>query len=469
MTFMKKWMIGLAMGASVLSSGCKDPNAALPAGTQDPSFYNNPAGALAKRNTADNEFVQALLRYVVDAGLLTDELEDPNTGGSSYVGQNTGTGSLDERILPQFVSEFGGLKGGASYGALQKVRAVTNEAIGALATYDTVDSPSVRGEMYALQGYAEVMLAELFCSGVPLSTYNFQGDFTYKPGSTQQQVYQDAIAKLDTAVALSSDSTRILNLARVGLGRAYLDLGDYVHAAAAVAPVPPDYTYAFDVPWLQGGSNFLNIYATVSDQEGTNGLPFIASGDPRTRDVSTILTIGGFHLYFPKKYAAGLSGTGYSPLTVADGIEAQLIQAEAALNAGTVNWLAILNTLRTDGTFTVTQNGSVVDTLWNAGTGGVSGLAPLADPGATLSDTAATTARVNLVFQERAYWLYVTGHRQGDLRRLVRVYHRDQSTVYPVGAYLAPGQGVYGSDVTAPIPSTETPNPYFHGCLDRNA
>jgi hypothetical protein len=99
---------------------------------------------------------------------------------------------------------------------------------------------------------------------------------------------------------------------------------------------------------------------------------------------------------------------------------------------------------------------------WNAGSGGVSGLAPLVDPG---SDS----GRVSLLFGERAYWLYLTGHRQGDLRRLIRQYGRDQSTVYPIGIYFGPGVGIYGSDVTAPIPYTETPNPLFHGCFDRNA
>jgi hypothetical protein len=435
---------------TLFMNGCKDLNATLPTGTPDPSIFNTPAGALAKRNATDSLFIQAFQQYVFDTGLLTDELEDARTGGAAIF-TNNAVVSLDERILPEQISDADG-NGHRSYENLQAVRGSTNEVIGALAMYDSAASPALRGEMYALQGYAEVMLGELFCSGVPLSTFDFQGDFTYRPGSTQQQVYTDAIIKFDSALALSDDSTRIKNIARVGLGRAYLDLGDYVHAAAAVDSVPDDYRYQLNVQWAVGknGGNALNIVATVSNREGTNGLPFITSGDPRTRDTASVKANGsGVQLYFPLKYVSGLRAPYYSQMTLADGVEARLIQSEAALNAGDPDWLTILNTLRSNE--------------------GVSGLAPLSDPGAGLSGSAATAARVDLLFQERAYWLYLTGHRQGDLRRLVRQYHRDQSTVYPVGLYLAPGQGIYGSDVNAPIPSSELPNPYFHGCLDRNA
>jgi hypothetical protein len=103
----------------------------------------------------------------------------------------------------------------------------------------------------------------------------------------------------------------------------------------------------------------------------------------------------------------------------------------------------------------------------------VNGLAPLTDPGAGLSGSAATAARVKLLFDERAAWLFATGHRQGDLRRLLRQYNslpafQSEQQVYPTGEYLAPGTGQYGSDVTAPIPATEYANPKYHGCLDRN-
>ncbi|HEX6133041.1 MAG TPA: hypothetical protein VFZ24_03595, partial [Longimicrobiales bacterium] len=79
-------------------------------------------------------------------------------------------------------------------------------------------------------------------------------------------------------------------------------------------------------------------------------------------------------------------------------------------------------------------------------------LAPLQDPGSP-------AARVDLLFQERAFWLFLTGHRLGDLRRLVRQYGRATDEVFPTGAWHK--GGVYGSDVAFPIPFNEAQNSQF--------
>jgi hypothetical protein len=94
-------------------------------------------------------------------------------------------------------------------------------------------------------------------------------------------------------------------------------------------------------------------------------------------------------------------------------------------------------------------------------TGQTTALSDTTDPGTD-------TAEVSLLFRERAFWLYLTGHRQGDLRRLIRQYSRPQAQVYPTGVYTGGGAGTYGTDVTAPIPASEDVNPLFHGCLNRD-
>jgi hypothetical protein len=96
---------------------------------------------------------------------------------------------------------------------------------------------------------------------------------------------------------------------------------------------------------------------------------------------------------------------------------------------------------------------------------------------ANLTDPGATDARVDLLFKERAYALFLTGHRLGDLRRLVRQYGRTAASVFPVGPYGfdpatprgANAGGSYGTEVNFPVPSDEENNPNFSGCLDRNA
>ena len=89
-------------------------------------------------------------------------------------------------------------------------------------------------------------------------------------------------------------------------------------------------------------------------------------------------------------------------------------------------------------------------------------MSTLADPGAT-PDTA---ARTNLTFRERGFWLFGTGHRLSDLRRLVRQYGRAVETVFPTGTYMK--GGTYGTDVNIPVPTDEQNNPSFKGCIDRN-
>jgi hypothetical protein len=126
-------------------------------------------------------------------------------------------------------------------------------------------------------------------------------------------------------------------------------------------------------------------------------------------------------------------------VSVADGIEARLIEAEALLRAGSnAAFITALNALRAT----------------------VTGLAPLADPG-----TAA--AREDLLFRERAFWLFGSGHRLGDLRRLIRQYGRAEAQVFPTGDFAEGGQ--YGHDVNFPVPQAERNNPNFNGCLNRAA
>jgi hypothetical protein len=451
----------LVLGLMLTLGGCKDLTGTpgLPSGTPNPALYNSATGALGLRNAAVLQFESAFQQYLIDTGLLTDELEDTETGASAGVLlQNGGAFNdpLDERILP--VGTSGGV---ASYTALQNVRGAASLALGALATYDTaaaaIDSATVlRGELYALEGYTELMLADLFCSGVPLSTLDYQKDFTYAPSATTTQVYEDALAKFDTALTLARTSDSVVNLVRVGQGRAYLELDEYPIAADDVATVPEGFLYQFSVDWGQlientvsGCSGESGCLGTVSDREGSNGLPYRSSGDPRTAALGVgVNPTTRDSLYFPAKYRAALTGAGYAPFILASGVEARLIQAEAALNGvatGQGSWIQQLNALRAD-----------------------SGMSSISDPGA-----GDPTAQVDTLFTERAAWLFLTGHRQGDLRRLLRQYGAQpqyptfstQEQVYPTGQYLAPGTGRYGTDVVAPIPTTEDANPDFHGCL----
>jgi hypothetical protein len=187
-------------------------------------------------------------------------------------------------------------------------------------------------------------------------------------------------------------------------------------------------------------------FVTVSDVEGTNGLNFVSAQDPRLPTDTIGTTQNGIPWVYPSNYLTTAANPN-PPIVLASGVEAQLIVAEAALAAGdATTWLNTLNTLRA--------------------TAITPGMAPIADP-------VVLASRVDSMFTERAFWMFGTGHRLGDLRRLVRWYGRDQSVVFPVGPYYN-GTGIglyptYGTDVNFPISSAENVNPNFHGCIDRNA
>ncbi len=478
---------GLALLLAAALAGCSPEKLAgndqLPPDVPDPAQAHTPAGAVAAYHSAIVQLRTAFggddWSFVPVTGILTDELRSGDLGKLSAM---TDPMLIDSR----FMSEDPGIGDDSTtpvpiwwvYGLLHKSRGQARQARGALLAYAPDSSRALVGQLDAIEGYADVFLADLFCSGVPLSTLDFGGDFTYQPGSSTEDVYQHAVALFDSALAVSADSETVMNLARLGKGRALLALGRYAEAGQAVADVPDDFRYAFDFSATAapnstsgnankmyayddfGFSSSTNMASTMVDAEGGNGLPYITSGDPRSAWVSNT-DIYGHTLVRPAAYPSDGSGS----LVLASGVEARLIQAEAALQVEGTAWLAMLNALRTDGTFDTRPNAddqAKTDTLWHAGTGGITGLAPLTDPGTP-------DGRVSLLFQERAYWLFLTGHRQGDLRRLVREYGRDPEIVYPTGAY--PGAfDTYGGDVTAPIPGTErVSNPLFTGCRSRGA
>ncbi len=454
----RRWIVAMVLLAGAYA-GCKvTDEGELPPDVQDPKVTQTPAGAIARYRGTLATLGPLLDSLIVTTGILTDEMASlPAPVG---VTRSPFTDMDSRQSLDGF--QF-------AYAALHRLRGEAREARGGLLIYAPDRSTALAAHLQAVEGYAELLLADLFCSGIPLSRVDFGGDYTLEPGSTTEDVYAHAITLFDSAVAAASDSVRITHLAAVGRGRALLGRAQYAEAALAVAAVPSDYRY--DVTYPTSTSRPFYIFSTdyttmpatpaMADRQGVNGLDYRSSGDPRT--IATMLGTDplGNTMYLPAKYP--LSGA--VSLTMADGREARLIEAEAALHAGSGQWLTILNALRTDGSYTLQPNAldpTQNDTVWHAGAGGVAGLAPLEDPG---SDP----ARIDLLFRERAFWLYLTAHRQGDLRRLVRDYRRSAASVYPTGAYPG-GAGTYGQQIVAPVPQQEQErNPLYTGCFHRDA
>lgn len=465
-----------------------------PTGT-DPDAIKTAAGALDLYRGVIHEFRSSTTgyslhpTYVVTSGLLSDELASgqypiPNQPSFSSASSIDSRNMQDDERSPALAP---GIK--SSWSGLQRTRLSSMTAIAALREYAPNAPKDYVGHAFALWGMAELFLANLYCSGIPLTTIDLNGGYTYQNGSTTQQVYEHAIAMFDSALVYAKDSAQFRNLANVGKGWALLNLNKYTDAAQAVAGVPDNFVYfnfhSAAIARATGTPNFTTVLApfsdspfgsaiseglgTVADTQGVAGLPYRSSQDPRTAVSKKPEWQDGAYqsteVWSPDRWAQNSPGN--APIVMASGVEARLIEAEASLKAGTPTWLTVLNDLRTNGSFTVEPG--TADTTWGSGSGavifadGLPGLRPLVDPGNT-------AARVSLLFQERAYWLFLTGRRHSDMRRLVRQYGRQPNQVFPSGRYPTGPTGVYGRDVVLPAPYLEKQhNSRYTGCINRDA
>jgi hypothetical protein len=320
-------------------------------------------------------------------------------------------------------------------------------------------------EMYLVQAYVSNMLAEHFCSGLVFSTV-VEGREQYGSPVTTAAAFERALEHANAGLALITGNTaadlRVRYALQVTRGRILLNLNRPADAAAAVVGVPTSFRYQMlhsettrsNAIWVR---NNLQRRYSVGNNEGGNGLNFATAGDPRVpvcvggdaacRAIGVTSTQRD-DLQRPL-HVQMIWPTRESPVTIISGVEARLIEAEALMRAGNpAAARAVLNALRA---------------ATGAGSGGVAGLAPLADAGTD-------AARVDQLFRERAFWLFGRGHRVGDLRRLIRQYNRPTNTVFPTGAWQKGGN--YGSDVTLPIPQDELNNPNVAGgelCLSSGA
>jgi starch-binding outer membrane protein, SusD/RagB family len=394
---------------------------------------------------------------VLMSGLLADELYDAETFPTRIEVDMRRTNPINNTMLP-------------IYRNIHRARATAELVTSRYATLDPTNAN--RAEIQALDAYTYILFAENYCGAVPTSRLDASGAFVYGNPQTTAQMLTVAIAKLDSAIALATslgavanDPTKpgyaALNLATIGKGRAQVDQGNYAAAAATVASVPTGFAYNIlhdENTTRQNNGVYAFTYASkrlsVSSKEGTNGLPFFA--DSTDYRVAAFRNGGGFTATIPfyqtaKYQGFPIAGVRNSPTPLALGTEARLIEAEAALAASDdITFLAKLNLARANSKTYIKGNNPAP---------------PPPGPLVAADLGADAVSRVDLLFKERAYDLFLTSHRLGDLRRLIRQYGRGAETVFPTGNYI---QGsVYDKDVNLPVPFEEGNNPSYTaaGCV----
>jgi starch-binding outer membrane protein, SusD/RagB family len=399
-----------------------------------PEQANSATGAAALRTSALGNFANFFagdnagngVGMNIATGLLGDEMISAR-GGTEHLDSR----AVNEAVFPATVwSTFGQ----ANTQIIRALRAVKEFAP------EGATKVSQVAQLYMLEGFTYVIVAEGYCNGIPVGNAD-------EPTPTTEilsnaDLFNKAIAYFDSALTTAAATdTKIRNAALVGRARALVDFKRYADAATAVAAVPTDYVYNVEFStttivndvydWMLATPNF-----GPADKEGRNGLDYVTSKDPRVKVDASTTRPGqdGTRIWLTQQYPRG-----DSPVPLATGIEARLIEAENLLATNNASgWLGKLNAARTT----------------------VAGLTPLTDPGST-------AARVDLLFRERAFWMYFTSHRVGDLRRLVRQYGRAPESVWPTGTYFK--GGVYGADQNLPPSQAERNNPEYPGCTDRSA
>jgi starch-binding outer membrane protein, SusD/RagB family len=421
----------------------QQPGVILPTDVQSPTaaegLYNGAVGQFGRGLIGGNGNQETIWQFV---GLFTDEFRSSDTFSQRNDADQRITQTGDGVLSPLYIT-------------LQQIRGSSRTALTALTQFEPTTSSTHQAELYFTIAFAEMQLGEDFCNGIPLGQ-TVGGLPVYTAPLATKDVFSVALARVDSGLALATGTDagtlQVKNALLITKGRLQLDLGQFAAAATTVAAVPVAFQYNADFAqstadngwWIMTTSSKRYSVGDSVDATGTikNAIPFVSAKDPR---VPTTRNANGFDSTTPL-FLQNIWNRD-DPVAIVDGLDGQLIQAEAKLNTGDfAGMTAILNALRaappTQGIFKP------------AGT-----LAPLVVP-ATMD--AATT----LFFREKAFWTFGRGQRLDDLRRQVRQYGRTADQVYEQGNYFK--NGTYGALMFFPVPDSERSNPLFTGCIDQN-
>lgn len=425
----------LMLPALTMATGCDDLTALE---QEDPSqilasTVYTPANAALLVNGAIGDFECAYFRYTTAAGLLGDELVNAFNNTNSF--------NYDRRTNPPtgtYAGDCGGHQLPGVYTSLSVARASADTILARLEEWTDAQMPAnvnrqqLIGQAATYAGYSLILIGEGFCSAA----------INVGPELTPAQVFAEARARFDKAIAAATTANdqTTLNLARLGRARTLMNLafgtttpdaaliglaatdasavpaGFVVNAVAALTGTTRQQNTIFAHTGGAGSSSFSSVDPTFV------GLTFGGQPDPRVNVTVTTQrgTDGVTTLRFQNKYA----NLG-SPAAIARTTEARLIVAEAnALGIGGTpqNAVTIINALHT-----------------------AAGI-PAYDPAAPGARTI-----VEQVREERRRELFLEGQRLGDMRRL------NLPLVPAVGAPFGTSSQ-YGDQRCYPLPALERNN-----------
>lgn len=220
---------------------------------------------------------------------------------------------------------------GSFWAPMQVVIGTNDQVVSVLKGTPTFNTDIAVARSSLWSGMAVELLGEIFCEGV----------LHVGPSLTPAQMMDSAIVRLQLAATVSSgitsaEATKILNIARVGLARAYLQKGDNANALTAANLVSAAFSAAtVHVDDPQARARLSNgVFVTSSGTTQIVAGLYRALNDPRVTfaDAGINAQDGRNRLFRQTKYASFAA-----PVRVASGLEARYIAAEAQLKInGTV-------------------------------------------------------------------------------------------------------------------------------------
>ncbi len=396
--------------SQVVASDLADPNSAqlLTASVANEFRCTHSYHAAASAITG-NEWRDASNNTVMN--IWDARVHDTSGYGSQYASADCGSGQP------------------ALYRPLSRTRWLADYVLGLLNVWTDEEVPG-RAEMIAevamYAGYTYTLFAEAMCELVIVDN---------GPIVSPAEVFALAVERFDQSAAAGA-SGDLLNAVRVGKARAQLNLGQTAAAAGTASAVPEGFEWLLPFSGAENVTKNKMWEFNVDTNVATIAEPYrdfpcnfpwpgdMASECAEERDPRVTVTdqerghaSTGIALWFAEKYESASA-----PVQLASWEEAQLIIAEAAIEAGNYGQaVSIFNTLRAN-----------------------AGLSPYMGS----MDMAGTMEQL---IEERAAELFLEGHHLWDLRRLgVRPYP-------PVGQDDGFG-AVYGNQLCFDLPATEFQN-----------
>jgi hypothetical protein len=435
------WSVGLLAGFVLLAVGACSFDEVLSVENPDEiteEALNNP------------RFIDVLVSSV--KGDLAEALDDPFIWRGSMFTDETLTGinweqtaRLNERIV-----QFDEGDADLMFTELSRARAQADSISGRLK--NLLDNPSSDERLattLAHAGYAYIFMADAMCE----ATVNSESTLR-----TPTELYEIAVQRFQEAlpIAQAAGDDASLNLARVGLTRAHLNLGNYSDVVSIAGQVPADFRYYAEYSeadpavenalagFTQGANHALSVHphflASPANYGSTTYDMTADLTDPRVQH-DPVYRLG--HNQLTRIYTpfAPLMWSTYNGETLAGGGSPSDLRTEN--DGADIAFASGLEARHNMMEARMAQGGNEAAVL-----GFVNERRAFGNQAAVTLSGAALESELR---DQRGRDLFLAGYRLGDLRRWLR----NGDDLFPSGAHPVSEWGNYGTATCFPLPLEE--------------